>query len=69
MDRQLKEQFIHGLNYTEMLKEIIKELTKVHKEIISENVLSWEKKFKVPRAQSAHHKLSHDGEGVFINSK
>ena len=29
LDRQLKEQFIHGLNDTEMLGEIIKELTKI----------------------------------------
>ena len=28
IDRQLKEQFIHGLNDTEMLGELIKELTK-----------------------------------------
>ena len=28
IDRQLKEQFIHGLNDVEMLVEIIKELTK-----------------------------------------
>ena len=38
IDRQLKEQFIHGLKDTEMLGEIIKELTKVHEneEITSE---------------------------------
>ena len=28
-DRQLKEQFIHGLKDTDMLAEIIRELTKV----------------------------------------
>ena len=41
VDRQLKEQFIHGLNDTDMLGEIIKELTKIHEdeEITSENVL------------------------------
>ena len=30
LDRQLKEQFIHGLNDTDMLGEIIWELTKIH---------------------------------------
>ena len=54
IDRQLKEQFIHGLNDTEMLEEIIKELTKIHEneEITSEDVLSWVKRVKVQRAQS-----------------
>ena len=28
-DRQLKEQFIHSLNDTEMLAEILRELTKI----------------------------------------
>ena len=52
MDRQLKEQFIHGLNGTEMLGEIIKEITKVceNEEITSENVLSWAKRVKMQRA-------------------
>ena len=38
-----------------MLGEIIKELTKVceNEKITSENVLSWAKRFKVQRAQSA----------------
>ena len=30
INRQLKEQSIHGLNDTEMLGEIIKKLTKIH---------------------------------------
>ena len=29
IDRQLKEQFIHSLNDTDMLTEIISELTKI----------------------------------------
>ena len=47
-NRQLKEQFIHGLNDTDMLGEIILELTKIHEnaEITSENVLSWVKRVK-----------------------
>ena len=55
IDRQLKEQFINGLNDTEMLGEIIKELMKVHKneEITSENVLSWAKRVEAQSAQSA----------------
>ena len=38
IDRQLKEQFIHGLNDTDMLAEIFRELTKIQEktEITSE---------------------------------
>ena len=45
IDRQLKEQFIHSLNETDMLGEIIGELTKVKEKgtIMSENVLPWSK--------------------------
>ena len=55
LDRQLKEQFIHGLNDTDILGETIQELTKKHeneKKITSKNVFSWAKRFKVQRAQS-----------------
>ena len=40
VDRQLKEQFIHGLNDDEMLAEIIRELTKCEENvtILSETV-------------------------------
>ena len=43
LDRQLKEQFIHSLNDTDMLGEIIWELTKIkeNETITSENVLVW----------------------------
>ena len=49
LDRQLKEQFIHGLNDTDMLGEIIQELTKIHEneKITSKNVLSLAKRVKV----------------------
>ena len=52
LDRQLKEQFIHGLNDTEMLGEIIKELTKIceNEEITSEYVLPWAKRVEAQRA-------------------
>ena len=45
LDRQLKEQFIHSLNDTDMLMEIIWELTKIKEKgtIMSENVLAWGK--------------------------
>ena len=44
IDRQLKEQSIHGLN-EEMLAEMIRELTKCDENmnIHSENVLTWAK--------------------------
>ena len=45
IDRQLKEQFIHGLNENEMLAEIIKELTKAEEDILltGEQILVWAK--------------------------
>ena len=54
LDRQLKEQFIHGLNDSEMLTEIIRELTKSDANLIilSEHVLTWIKRVKVQRAQA-----------------
>ena len=55
LNRQLKEQFIHSLNDTDMLGEIIRELTKIHEitEITSENVLCWAKRVEAQRAQYA----------------
>ena len=54
LNRQLKEQYIHSLNDTDMLGEIIRELTKKkNKEITSENVLCLAKRVKAQRAQSA----------------
>ena len=54
IDRQIKEQFIHGLNDNDMLGEIILELTKIkdNEEIMSKNVLSWTKRIKAQRVQS-----------------
>ena len=34
IDRQLKEQFIHGLNDTDILAEIIRELTKIQEILV-----------------------------------
>ena len=34
LDRQLKEQFIHGLNNSDMLAEIIRELTKTGEQVL-----------------------------------
>ena len=55
LDRQLKQQFIHGLNDTDMLREIIQELTKIQEntEITSESVLSLAKGVAAQRTQSA----------------
>ena len=54
-DKQLKGQFIHSLNDTDMLGEIIQELTKIHEntEITCENVLSWAKRVDTQIVQSA----------------
>ena len=55
IDRQLKEQFIHGLNGKYMLEEIIKELTttKDDDHITGGGVLAWAKNVEVQRAQAA----------------
>ena len=71
VDRQLKEQFIHGLNDKCMLEEIIKELTITRDDdwITSESVLAWEKRVEAQRTQAAsvkHHygiKADQGGEG------
>ena len=53
--RQLNEQFIHSLNDTDMLAEIVIELTKIHEntEVTSVKVLYWAKRVDAQRAQSA----------------
>ena len=55
VDRQLKEQFIHGLNDRCMLEEIIKELTAANEDeqITSEGMLPWAKRVEAQRAQAA----------------
>ena len=54
VNRQLKEQFIHGLNHKCMLEEIIKELTatKINDCITSGGVLAWAKRVEAQRAQA-----------------
>ena len=55
LDRQLKEQFIHGLNDRCMLEEIIKEVTATNNDdqITSEGMLAWAKRVEAQRAQVA----------------
>ena len=55
VDRQLKEQFIHGLNDKNMLEEIIKELTatKINDHITSGGILAWTKRVEGQRVQAA----------------
>ena len=55
IDRQLKEQFIHGLNDKDMLGKIIKELTTKSndKQTTSEGVLVWAKRVEAQRVQAA----------------
>ena len=54
-DRQLKKQFIHGLNNSDMIVEIVKELTKMgeNENVTSEQVLTWTRTVAVQKAQSA----------------
>ena len=53
LDRQLTEQFIHGLNDKDMLGEVIKELmaSRSNDHIISGSVLTWVKTVEAQRAQ------------------
>ena len=55
VDRQLKQQFIHGLNDNDMLTEIIRKLTKAVQsvDITSEQALGWARRVEFQRAQSA----------------
>ena len=55
VDRQLKEQFINGLNDKCMLEEIIKELTATNNDdhITSGDVLAWANRVEAQRAQVA----------------
>ena len=55
VDRQLKEHFIHMLNDSEMLTEIIRELTNGDENIMipSNNVLIWAKRIEAKRALAA----------------
>ena len=55
IDRQLKEQFIHGLNNKAMLDEVVRELMAKNssKQMNSEDVLLWVRQIKAQRAQAA----------------
>ena len=55
VDRQLKEQFIHGLNDRVMLDEIVRELMAKNnsEQINSEDVLLWARQIETQRAQAA----------------
>ena len=54
LDRQLKEQFIHGLNDKLMLVKIIRELTakNSNEQVTSEGMLIWAKRIEAQRAQA-----------------
>ena len=54
VDRQVKEQFIHGLNDRVMLDEIVRELMAKNssKQINSEDVLLWARQIEAQRAQA-----------------
>ena len=54
LNRQLKEQFIHGLNDKCMLDEIIREITAKNKDeqVTSEGVLIWAKYIEAQRVQA-----------------
>ena len=55
IDRQLMEQFIHGLNDRNMLDEVIRELTAKNndEQMTSEGVLAWMKRVEAQWAQAA----------------
>ena len=55
IDRQLKEQFIHGLNDKVMLDDVIRELTAKcnDKQMTSEGILAWAKRVEAQWVQAA----------------
>ena len=56
INRQLKEEFIHGLNDSDMSIEIIKELTKIEESdnVTSEQVLVWARRVKAQKSTMSH---------------
>ena len=71
-DRQLKEQFMHGLNDNVMMAEIIKELreTEENKDVTSNEVLQWARWVEAHRTQMAvHNNLKIDQEYHVIQSE
>ena len=62
VDRQFKEQFIHGLNGDEMLTEVISELTKCGEDVTipSETVLAWAKRVEAQRVQTVEIRGLHE---------
>ena len=74
IDRQLKEQFIHGLNGSDMSIKLIRELTKIedNENITSEQVLVWAKRVEVQKAESAileNLQETKDFERIFTRNK
>ena len=61
IDRQLKEQFIHGLNDKAMLDEVVRELMARNssEQTSSEDVLLWARQIEAQRAQAAMMLLKH----------
>ena len=55
IDRQLKEQLIHGLNNKVMLDAVIRELTAKSndKQMTSEGILAWAKRVQVQQVKAA----------------
>ena len=70
VDRQLKEQFIHGLKDSEMLTEVIRELTKCKENVIipSEIALVCIKRVEAQRAQTVVISSLHDLKISFMQS-
>ena len=60
VDRQLKEQFIHGLNDKTMLNKVIRDLTAKdnNEQTTSEDVLVWAKRIEAQWAQAAIYLLT-----------
>ena len=58
VDRQLKEQFIHGLNDDEMLAEVIRELTKCGENVTIpiETFLAWAKRVETQKSPGSGNK-------------
>ena len=50
-DRRLKEQFIYGINYIEMVREIIHKLSTVKKtsKITRDHILAWARRVEVQK--------------------
>ena len=71
INRQLKEQFIHGLNDSDMSIEIIKKLVKLEENdnVTSEQVLTWARRVEAQSAILENLNETKDFDKIFVRNR